>query len=178
MPGNTRVRPAFRRPQEPGNAVQLPQGAELPAPPGEDFVDIALMPDIVDKAVDGGVKGALQRDGKLYNAEVGGEMSAGFGNVIQKEAAQLGAELVKHAVAEGAEVCGLLDFLKDEIAVHQFSPIKNCAAGTRETAIAGGTGRAVPGAGMPARCGAFIFSRPGSAATARAPGLPCVRSAR
>ena len=61
-----------------GQSLVLPQRRELPRPPGEDLMDIALVSDIKQDAVARRIKDDMQRKRKLYDAQIAGcLMSAG-----------------------------------------------------------------------------------------------------
>ena len=80
---------AFGALGEPGQPAALAYGADAIAPAGEDLVRVALVADIPDQDVVGGVEQMMQRDGELDHAEPGAEMSAGGGHGIDHLRAQL-----------------------------------------------------------------------------------------
>ena len=79
-----------------GKAAQpavLAQPGEFPAPAGENFMDIGLMPHIPDNAVRRAVKDTVQRNRQLHHAQIGGKMSARFGYGADQKFTDLPGEL-------------------------------------------------------------------------------------
>ncbi|EKE16586.1 MAG: hypothetical protein ACD_10C00906G0002 [uncultured bacterium] len=60
-----------------GQAAFAAQGADTVAPPGEDFMRIALVADIPDDLVARGVEDGVQGDGEFDDAQTGTQMAAG-----------------------------------------------------------------------------------------------------
>ena len=57
----------------------LADGFNSVTPPGQHFVDVALVGDIHDKLVGGSVENAVERDGEFHHSQVGAEVAAGAG---------------------------------------------------------------------------------------------------
>ena len=68
---------AFRALGKAGQAAGLAQGADTVAATGQDLVRIALVSDIPDQRVGGGVEDVVERRGQLDHAETGTQMPAG-----------------------------------------------------------------------------------------------------
>ena len=85
MAGDEGVVIGLTRFGEPGDAAVLTQRAETIPAAGDDLVDIALMPDIENDAVNRRVIDAVKGQGQLHGAQVGRQMSAGLGNRLDKE---------------------------------------------------------------------------------------------
>ena len=66
---------------------------------GEHLVRVALMRDVEDDLVTRGVEHAMQRDGELDDAKIGGQMAANVGCA--------GKEGVAHLVAKPGKLCGI-----------------------------------------------------------------------
>ena len=69
---------ALAAPGEAGQPAALAQGPDPVAPAGEDLVGIALVADIPDQNVLGGVEHRMQRDGEFDDAETRAEMTSGL----------------------------------------------------------------------------------------------------
>ena len=93
MPGNKRVCRGFPAPGEAGDSLAAAQRAELGIPPGQQLVRVSLVTDVPDNPVGFHVKNKMQRRRQLYRAEIGGQVSPGFGDGTQNAAPQLPAEL-------------------------------------------------------------------------------------
>ena len=91
---------------EAGEATALAQRANAIAPSGQDLVRIALMADVPDQAVSGGVEDVMQRHGELDDAEPGAEMAAGLGDRVDQVVAQLIGDLAKAARLEPTQILG------------------------------------------------------------------------
>ena len=84
MRGTERVVFAFRPLGEAGQATALAQGTDAVAPPGQDFVRIALVPDIPDQAVARRFEHVMQGHRELDDPEAGTEMAAGLGDRVDQ----------------------------------------------------------------------------------------------
>ena len=69
----------FGAQEEPVEALVLADRVNLIPAPRKHLVDIPLVAHVKDKLVLGGVKDAMEGDRQFHNAEVGAEMTAGFG---------------------------------------------------------------------------------------------------
>ena len=107
--GAERVVRALAAAGEAGEAVFLAQGADAVAAAGEDLVGVALVADVPDHLVGGGVEDGVQRDGELDDAERGAEMAAGDGDGVHRFGAQLVGELAELLGGEIPQVGGDID---------------------------------------------------------------------
>ena len=80
---------AFLTAGEAGQATALTQGANAIAAAGEDLVRIALMADIPDQNVVGGIESIVDRHCQLDHAETGSEMTSGHGDSVDQFCPQL-----------------------------------------------------------------------------------------
>jgi hypothetical protein len=78
MRGTERVVGGLGALGETRQAVLLPDRQHLVAATGQDLVGVALVADVPDQLVAGGVEGRVDRDGHLHHAEARAEMAAGL----------------------------------------------------------------------------------------------------
>ena len=78
MTGDKSVVTALIWLREAGNSAVLAQCGEAIAPPGQDLMGVALMPDVKNDAIRSGIVNAMQRNGELNRAQIGREMPAGL----------------------------------------------------------------------------------------------------
>lgn len=78
---------------EAGEAAALPQRADAIAPPGQNFVRVALVADVPDQAIRRRVEHIMQRDSELDYAEAGAEVAAGLRHRIDRFLSQFLGEL-------------------------------------------------------------------------------------
>ncbi len=108
-----RVVLALRALGEARQAAALAQGADAVAPSGEDLVRVALVADVPDDAVVGGVEHVVQRHRQLDHAEPRAEMAAGDRHRVD----HLGAHRVRHllqlALRQEPQPVGRLKTLED-----------------------------------------------------------------
>ena len=90
--GNKRVAVAFGRVGKAGDAVFLAQLSKPGAAAGQQLVGIALVAHIEHNFILRQAQCPVQRDRQLHHAQVGGKMSAGGGNALDQEAADLVAQ--------------------------------------------------------------------------------------
>ena len=109
MAGNKRVCCAFIRLRKTGDSSELPQGTEGFPAPVQDFMGIALVPDIEQNSVFGCVINPVQRNGQFHRAEVGCQMTAGFGNRIDQQGADLRTEFIQLRIGQISEICRRMD---------------------------------------------------------------------
>src|SRR5699024_9743082 len=87
---------ALRTARVPGQAAARAQTVEAVAPaPGEDLVDVGLVPGVEHERVARRVEDTVQGDGEVDHAEGGAEMSAGGGDLPDEEVADVAAELLQ-----------------------------------------------------------------------------------
>jgi hypothetical protein len=79
----------------------------------EEFVDVGLVGNVEDKAVLGGVKDAVQGDGKLDHAKVGAYVPAVAGGGANDAFADFAGEFLAVLQAEVFEVSGRMNLLKE-----------------------------------------------------------------
>ena len=87
----------------------LPQGADPVAPPGQDLVRIALVPDVPDQPVVGRVEHIMDRGGQLDHAEPRAQMPAGHADRADRFGAQFVGQLPQLFGLQLAEVGGGID---------------------------------------------------------------------
>ena len=80
---------------ETGKAAARAQRADPVTPASDDLVRIALMANVPDELIVGGVKDIMDRGGQLDNAEPGSQVSAGYRDRRNHLCAQLIGELAK-----------------------------------------------------------------------------------
>ena len=78
----------------------LPQRVKLIPPPGDDFVCIALVPDVKDKSVPGRIVNPVQSYRKLDRPEIGGQVSACAGYVLNLKTPQFLTQCIKLSAAQ------------------------------------------------------------------------------
>ena len=76
MPGSERVIFGFRPFGEPRKPAALTERANTIPTPGQDFMGIALMPDIPDHPVIGRIKQVMDRNGQFDHTKTGTKMPA------------------------------------------------------------------------------------------------------
>jgi len=94
----------FRAQQEAVEALECADGVDSGRPPGEHFVDVALMSDIEHQLVRRGGKHPVQGDGEFHDAEVGTQMAAGLGQRSDQRLPNLGGQLQQLLVGEALDV--------------------------------------------------------------------------
>ena len=104
--GAKAVAGAFGAGEEAGDSPPLADGLELVAPSGEDFVRVGLVSDIPDDSVARGLIGAVERDGELDRAEVGGEVSADAKDGVEDKGANVVGEFRQPRERQGAHIGG------------------------------------------------------------------------
>ena len=102
--GNEGVMDAFARLRESGKAVKLSQRGKLIRAAGQNLVDVGLMPDVKDQAVLRRVKRTVNGNRQLHNAEIGGNVSASPGYLIDQKRAKLLTELAGFGGIECQEI--------------------------------------------------------------------------
>lgn len=80
---------------------------------GEHFVDVALMGDVKEELIGGGVKDAMEGDGEFDDAEIRAEMAAGIREGIDEDLADLFGKLRKVLGRDCFEVVGLCDLAQE-----------------------------------------------------------------
>jgi hypothetical protein len=74
-----------------GEPAKGPQRVKVVHAPSHELVDISLVTDIPDDAIVGTVKYPVQGDGQLHDSEVGAEMAAGLGDLLDEKLPDVGA---------------------------------------------------------------------------------------
>ena len=117
MSGHKRVVAAFTGLGIARDPSELPQSAHLLPPPGEHFVEVALVPHIEYQPVPAGVQHPVQGHRQLHRPQVGGQMSPCLGYVpdqlLPKRPAQLRRLLVADRPQDGTAFCFLQLFLQE-----------------------------------------------------------------
>ena len=90
-------------PRKPRQAVALPQSGHLVPTSGQDFVGIGLVAHIPHQAVMGGVEDIVQRHRQFHRAQVGAQVTAGFGDAVEQISPEFigqGAQLLARQLAQ------------------------------------------------------------------------------
>ncbi len=95
---------AFRALGEAGQPAALAQGVDAVAAAREDFMRVALVPDIPDQAVFGCVENGMNGHGQFDHAQPRAEMPAGFGHGGDGFAAQFICKNFEIVIAEGFQI--------------------------------------------------------------------------
>ena len=75
--------------REARHSAILTQRREIIFPSGQKLMDIALMPDVEQKAILSGIVNAVDRDCQFNRAEIGSKMPARFGHIFDQKRADL-----------------------------------------------------------------------------------------
>ena len=113
MAGAVTVVFALGAEEEAVESAVLTDGVEAFAPAGEHFLDVALVADVEEEFVLGGMEGAVEGDGQFDHAEVGSEMAAGFGDGADEFIADFLGEEREVFLGDGADVGGAVDAGED-----------------------------------------------------------------
>jgi hypothetical protein len=89
--------------------VALPQGRKLLSTPGQDLVDIALVPGVEDDRIARRVKDPVHRKRELDHSEVGSEVAAGLAHVLDQERTNLQTQLLQLICRQGPQVLWAMD---------------------------------------------------------------------
>ena len=112
MRGAERIIFALRPLGEAGQATALAQGSDAIAPPGQDFVRIALVPDIPDQAVARRLEHVMQGHRELDDPEAGAEVSAGLRDRVDQVLSQFIGDLAQPVGLEPAQVLGRTNLIE------------------------------------------------------------------
>ncbi len=82
------------------------QGVKAIPPPGENFMDVALVSHVPDDAVLGAVKGAVQGQGQLHHSQAGSKVATGVGHGLKHKSAYLGGQRLQLSGAEIVQIIG------------------------------------------------------------------------
>ncbi len=98
--------------------------------PGEQLVDVGLVPRVPQDAVLGRVEDAVQGDRELDHAEVGAEVAAGLGDGVDQEGADLVGQLIELLRSEPVQIARSPDAGQQRhpclLAVELFEPCRVC----------------------------------------------------
>jgi hypothetical protein len=97
---------AFRAAGKARKTARLTERVELVAPARKQLVHVALMAHVKYYMILRRVKYAVKRNGKLHNPEIGGEMTARYGNPFNKEGAYLVRKLRHQRSIHTLEIVG------------------------------------------------------------------------
>ena len=100
---------ALRPLGEAGQPASLAEGADPRAPAGQDLVRIALMADIPDQDVFGGIEQVVKGYGELDHSDPGPEVASGVGDRVDRLGAELVGEQLELPHGQSPEVVGPLD---------------------------------------------------------------------
>ena len=105
---------AFAAEEEAIEAFVLADGVEALASTGEEFVDVALVGDIENEFIGGGLEDAMEGDGEFDHPEIGAEMATDGGGIFGGEdadefVADFLGELGEIGFGEGFDVVGGID---------------------------------------------------------------------
>ena len=106
MPHGKEVVSALRGLREAGHAFARPEFREEGEPAGEEFVWIALVPDIKQQPIVPEIKNIVERDREFDDAQIRRQMPAGLGNLIVDRRPNLAREIVQTIDREPFEVGG------------------------------------------------------------------------
>ena len=81
MSRHKRVCIAFAGFGESGDTAELPQMCKFRLATGQQLMDIRLMADVENQTVHTGIIHRFQSNGELYNAKIGGNVTAGLGYI-------------------------------------------------------------------------------------------------
>ena len=109
VPGDERIVYAFGGLGKTGQPAGLPEGRKLLSAAGKELMCVALMADVKDQPVAFGVEAAVQRDGQLDDAEVGGDMAACLRKGIDKKAARFRAKAQKFRFGQSFDIVRAVD---------------------------------------------------------------------
>ena len=101
-----RVVRGFRRTLKSGKPAVLTKGVKRFPPPGQQFMDVTLVPDVEKNAVLRGGKDPVQGDGQFDHAEVGRKMSAVAGNDAQNLVPHFRSERIQLSRVKALDVVG------------------------------------------------------------------------
>src|ERR1041385_4469435 len=122
---------ALVAPRERRKAALLLDRADAVAAAGEDFVRVALVPDVPDQAIGWRIEQVVQGDRQLDDAQSGAEMAAGAGNGFDQVLAQLTRNVRQFALYERAQVRRAFDAGEERIALG----VDHGGKGVTQTAI-------------------------------------------
>ena len=98
-----------------GEAAALAQPVEAVLPAGDDLVDVRLVSGVEQQPVLGRVEDPVQGQGELDHAEVGAEVPAGAGDLLDQEVPDLGRERGQLVPAEPAQVARAADAVEHTV---------------------------------------------------------------
>ena len=119
-----------------GHAAKLPQTGKIRLATGQQLMDIRLMTNIKNQAVTAGIKYSFQGQGKLHNAQIGGQMASRLCNIVYQEFPDLTAELLPLRLCQADQVIMVMNAFEN---IHKASQ-PNFSFSSPETA--GETGAA------------------------------------
>jgi len=91
---------------EAAHAFVLSERSELPTPSGENLMGVALVTDIPNEFIRGGVKDIMQGNGQLYYPEAWRKMPAGTGDCLHDEIANILGEVPQLREGKVADISG------------------------------------------------------------------------
>ena len=103
---------ALRRLWEAGKPAKGTQRGELLAPSRQELMHIGLMPDIEQKPILRGVEHTFNGDRQLYDAEVGGKMTACFGDIQHQKLPNFIAQESKLLHIQAADILGGMNLIQ------------------------------------------------------------------
>ncbi len=104
MRGAERVIYAFGALGKTGKTATLTDRADLVAPAGENFMRLALMPDIPDQTVIRRIEHGVNGDGQFDNAKTRAKMATGGGHGIDRFTAQFVGKLFQLRIVKAAHI--------------------------------------------------------------------------
>ena len=115
----------FGRAQKTADPTELPKGVKSILPPGEHLVHIALVSHVEKDIIFGRIKNTVQSDRDLHHAQIGCQMSAGFGHGFHQKLPNLAAQRRQRLFGYFFQVGGTVDIVQPGIVSHcPFPPVR------------------------------------------------------
>ncbi len=98
--------------QEGCQTLVLPNRGELVVTPGQDLVDVGLVPGVPDQLVAGRIEDVVQRNRQLGHAQARAEVTTDLGDHVDVPLAHVGDELMQLLARQLSDVFGDSDFIE------------------------------------------------------------------
>jgi hypothetical protein len=103
---------AFVAAGEAAHTAQLPQRVKAIAPPGKQLVRVGLVTDVPHDFVARAFKNVVQGDGKFDDAQVAGEVTAGFAHRVDEHLSDFFRQQRKLIERKLLEIIGTVDLIE------------------------------------------------------------------